>query len=103
MYNAFLWSWDCDKEFNVCEERKSTKTTPWSTYPPGKLYITLHDGDAFGVYSAEIPRGEASQGMAGERWKVTHASSKRWTRKASVASCNANMAELCQRKAVSPN
>ena len=50
---------------------KSTQTTPRSTYPSGKLYVTLHDGDAFGVYSTEIPRGRASQAM--ERSLESHA------------------------------
>lgn len=44
-----------------CEEPRLTKTTPWSAYPSGKLYISLHDGDAFGVYSTQVSMGEASQ------------------------------------------
>jgi len=32
----------------------SAEASPWTTYSSGKLYIALHDSDAFGVYSTEI-------------------------------------------------
>lgn len=47
-------------------EKMSTKTAPWSTYSSGKLYVTLHDGDAFGVYSTEIPGGRNVSGEKGK-------------------------------------
>jgi len=56
-----------------CGERMSTKTTPWSTYSSGKLYVTLHDSHAFGVYSTEIPRGGNVSGGNGKGKLESHA------------------------------
>ena len=60
----------CDEKTSPCwtrnvygrarySEAKLTETTPWSTYSPSELYITLHNGDAFGVYCTQISKSEA--------------------------------------------
>lgn len=89
-----------------------------------KLNILLHDSDTLGVNRTEISmisrRGQlvdvkekrddyagsiSFENLEGKRllprtagWHSTYASSKRWTRNASVASCSAIRAAVCQRR-----
>ena len=65
-----LGNWDKGLKYVAVHVQKLGKTTPWPAYSPGKLYITLHDGDAFGMYSTEISRERSASGNKGNKGKT---------------------------------
>src|SRR6266850_3031851 len=68
------------------------------------MYITCHNRYSFRMDSAKIPEIKQKRIITQSRVETqnTYASSNRWTRNASLASCKARIAELCQRSPASP-
>lgn len=83
---------------------RSSYHTPCASNAPGQLYVPLHDSDTLRVNGTKIPEiNHQNQKPPSQENNATHASSNKWTRYASVASCSARIAELCHRNPVSPS